>query len=150
MRIVRATIEDLPRILECAREFTSIIPGCPLDEAHYVATWREFLLSGAGAIFLIENDGEVVGGIGGVSHPDLLTGRKIAIELFWYVKEKFRGGLHSIRLLFEFEAWAKQVECTQVNMIHMECSMPSEMKSIYERQGYELFETVYRKELKCQ
>ena len=145
MRIIRATLDDLPRIMDCAREFTSIIPDCPLHETHYLASWREFLSSNSGVIFLIENDGEVVGGIGGVSHPDLLTGRKIAVELFWYVKEAFRTGTHPIRLLHEFESWAQAIGCTQVNMIHMECSMPESMKSIYERQGYELFETIYRK-----
>jgi GNAT superfamily N-acetyltransferase len=147
MRIFQAVVEDVPRILECARQFTSIIPDCPLDEKHYVAAWREFLQSRVGVIFLMEQDGKICGGLGGACHPELLTGHKIAVELFWYVQPEHRGGTHPIRLLHEFETWATAQGCRSVSMIHMECSMPGTMKQMYTRLGYELFETIYRKTL---
>jgi len=149
MNIIRATILDVPRILECAREFCSIIPNCPLDELHYASEWERFITDHTGAIFLMEHDGVVCGGIGGVAHPNLLTGKKIAVELFWYVKPEYRVGTWPIRLLREFESWACLAGCVSVNMIHMECSMPETMKNIYKRLGYGLFETIYNKDL-CQ
>jgi GNAT superfamily N-acetyltransferase len=134
--------------MECAREFTSIIPDCPLNAAHYGDVWRGFLNADIGAIFLLEDDnGNVVGGIGGVRHPDLLTGRVMAVEMFWYVREAHRMGMWPVRLLVEYERWAKSVGCYDVAMIHMECSMPERLKEFYTRRGYRLFETIYRKVL---
>lgn len=148
MRIVQATIEDVPRIMACAREFTSVIPDCPLNVSHYGDVWRGLLRSDLAAIFLLEDDSEnVVGGIGGVTNPDLLTGRKMAVELFWYVKESHRGGTWPVRLLASYERWAKNQGCYDVAMIHMECSMPERLKEFYTRRGYQLFETMYRKSL---
>jgi GNAT superfamily N-acetyltransferase len=147
VRLFQATIDDIPRIMDCAREFTSIIPDCPLNEAHYEAEWRKFFNSGNGVIYLMEHEGEIAGGIGGIKCPDLLTGRASAIELFWYVKPEFRSGTWPVRLLREFEQWAVMRGCHEISMIHMECSMPERMKEFYTRNGYELFETMYRKRI---
>lgn len=147
MRIIKAKLSDIPRILECAREFCSIIPDCNLNERHYVDCWSDYLSSNIGVIFLMESEGAIMGGIGGVAYPDLLTGSKIAVELFWYAKEECRKTMWPIRLLKEFEVWAKMCYCTHVSMIHMECSMPKEVASLYQRMGYTLFETIYRKKL---
>ena len=147
MNLVRASIEDVPRIMECAEMFCSQIPDCTLNKAHYADCWRDYLTSGSGAIFLLESDGNVAGGIGGVCYPDPLTGSKIAVELFWFVKPEFRRGSWPIKLLKEFEVWARMCYCSHVSMIHMQCSMPAEIAFIYQRLGYELFETIYRKKL---
>jgi hypothetical protein len=148
MKITRAKLEDVPRIIECAREFTSKIPDCPLDDIHYVTQWNHFINNNIGVIFLLEDQtSAVLGGIGGLMHPDLLTGRKTAVELFWYIKEEHRRGTWPVRLLKEFEAWAKAGHCYDVAMIHMECSMPDRLKEFYGRRGYRLFETMYRKVL---
>lgn len=141
--------------MDCAREFTSVIPDCPLNERHYEAAWKQFLGSGAGVIFLLEEDKpltanyepKVLGGIGGICHPDLLTGRLTAVELFWYVKPEHRKGIWPVRLLKAFEKWAALMRCHEVAMIHMECSMPERLKEFYQRRGYTLFETMYRKRI---
>jgi GNAT superfamily N-acetyltransferase len=148
VRITAATIDDVPRILECAREFTAILPDCPLDESHYSQFWRGALQSRAGIILLLEeDDGRVVGGIGGMIHPDLLTGRLCAVELFWYVKREHRRGLWPVRLLKGFEVWARRRGCATVAMIYMQASMPERMKGFYEQAGYSLYECGYRKVL---
>jgi GNAT superfamily N-acetyltransferase len=149
MRIVRAQLQDVPRIMECARQFTAILPDCTLDEAHYGNLWRRVIEAGAGAIFLLETDeGGVAGGIGGICTPDILTGQLVAVELFWYVQPEHRHGLFPVRLLREYERWASGQGCVHVSMIYMEASMPERMKEFYERSGYRLLETVYRKRLK--
>lgn len=148
MKLIKAGVDDVPRIMECAREFTSVIPDCQLDEAHYAESWRGFLNAGNGVILLLETAvGQVAGGLGGIVHPDLLSGKLNAVELFWYVKPEYRGGTWPVRLLREFEVWAATRGCDQVCMIHMECSMPARLKEFYLRSGYQLIETVYRKNL---
>lgn len=146
MKLFKASLEDVPRIMDCAREFTSIL-ACPINEAHYAECWIGFIKSGAGAMFLLEDEGAVVGGIGGIRHPDLLSGEACAVELFWYVKPKYRRGTMPVRLLTEFERWAQEGGCRTVAMVHMQDSMPEALGAFYERHGYELYETMYRKQL---
>ncbi len=143
----RAQLKDVPRILECARQFTSLL-GIPLDEAAYTQFWRQNLLSGGGAIWLLEADAVVVGGIGGILKRNPLTGLISAVESFWYVKPEYRGGLSAIRLHACFERWAEEQGADDVNMIFMEKSMPEAVRSYYQKVGYELLETVYTKALK--
>lgn len=147
MRLFEATSADVPRIMECAREFTALLPDCPLNENHYRLFWERELSSKKGIIYLLEHEGVIVGGIGGIASPDLLTGKLSAVELFWYVKPDYRKGLWPIRLLKCFEEWAKLKGCATISMILMEASQPAEMRHFYERAGYSLLETQYRKNL---
>jgi len=148
MKIVQATVEDIPRIMECARLFTRELPDCTLNEMHYASQWTRFLEEGYGVIFLMVDEADyVAGGIGGICNPDLITGLKEAVELFWYVKPEHRGCMDSVRMLKRFETWASQQGCCHVSMIHMESSMPVKLKQFYGHRGYSLLETVYRKSL---
>jgi GNAT superfamily N-acetyltransferase len=156
VKIFAATLDDVPRIMDCARVFvhtrmsSPVNAGAPhdqLNEAHYGECWRGFLKTGIGAMFLLEDGGELVGGIGGVAHPDLVTGELTAVELYWYVKPEYRRGTMPIRLLTEFEQWAARRGCRTVAMIHMQDSMPEALGAFYERRGYKLYETMYRKSL---
>ncbi len=144
MQPFRATLKDVPRILVCAREFTALL-GIKLNEPHYVAYWRQNLLSGCGAMFLLEHERLVVGGIGGTLIQQPLTGDKVAVEAFWYVKEEQRGGSASLRLHSAFEEWGWSEGADSVAMIFMEASMPQRLKGYYQRRGYDLLETVWQK-----
>ena len=146
MRIIEAKPSDVPRIMACAREFCALLK-VNLNEAHYAAVWTRFMEEGRGGMFLMEDAGRIVGGIGGITADDLLTGEREAVELFWYVQPEFRKGLAPIRLLNHFEDWAAGAGCKGVAMIHMEASMPQELKLFYEKRGYRLLESHYRKTL---
>lgn len=147
MRIITATVEDVPRIMECARQFCAVLKH-PLNEKHYGQFWERALTCVQGNIFLLEDDsGNVAGGIGGLTHPDLLSGQLCAVELFWYVKPEFRKGLWPVRLLKEFERWAEKSGCRTVAMVYMQDSQPEKMKEFYERSGYRLQESHYIKNL---
>lgn len=130
--------------MACAREFTAQL-GVTLDEPCYTAWWRRHLLAGSGAMFLIDCEGTVAGGIGGTLNQIPLTGEVSAVESFWYVSEAHRGGLGGLRLHAAFEAWARAQGAADVNMIFMEKSMPGRVRNYYYRQGYELLETVHQK-----
>ena len=147
MRIVRALPSDVPRFMECAREFTQLL-GTPLNEHHYGEAWRKQLVAGTGVVLMIVDEQDrVCGGIGGIRTIDFLSGEPQAVELFWYVKEDYRKGLLPVRLLTGFEQWAKEQGCVHVCMIYMEKSQPQKMKTFYERKQYALLESVYRKKL---
>ena len=146
MRLFRANIEDVPRIIDCAREFCALL-GQKLNERYYQMFWEGGIATGSGVIFLLEHDGKVVGGIGGKTARELLSGEVYAVELFWYVKLEFRGTMWAIRLMTKFEQWARDCGCKEVAMIHMEKSMPEKLKEFYTRSGYVLDETVYRKKI---
>jgi hypothetical protein len=150
LRLVRGTEADIPRMLTCAPEFAGGIPDHPLDQEHYRKCWEGFFQAGNGAMYLLEEvqDGgatEVAGGIGGICHPDLLTGRLTAVELFWYVKLEHRTGDWPVRLLKAFEDWAATMRCHDAVMVRIECPMNEWLKEFYQRRGYTLFETMYRK-----
>ena len=145
--IFQATIEDIPRILPCAREYTDIIPNMEFDAEHYVEFWKNMLTTGTGVIFLHENDdGEITGGIGGVKFPEALSGRLTAVEMFWYTAKGSRGA--GVKLYCKFKEWAKSGRCKRLAMIYLPCSMPEELKRFYEREGLSLLEMHYEGELK--
>ena len=147
MRLIEATVSDVPRIMECAREFCAVLKQ-PLNENHYGQFWSATLSFNQGIIFLLEDGAaKVAGGIGGIKLPNLLSGEMSAVELFWYVKPEFRKGLWPVRLLKQFERWAFEHGCAEVAMIYMEDSQPEKMRSFYERSGYTLRESHYTKKL---
>ncbi len=148
MRLFQATVEDVPRIMECAREFCELLQQ-KLDETHYQSVWQAALSVGSGVIFLLEDEGNIVGGLGGIKFVEDLSGELYAVEKFWYLKPQFRGGSWAVRLLREFEVWAAIQHCHEVCMVHMERSMPEDLRAFYSRAGFVPFETFYRKRL-CQ
>lgn len=132
-----------------ARQYTDIIPNCDYNHDHYAAELRRFISSGTGVIFYLEDDdGQIVGGIGGIKYPCLLTGKLTAVELFWYVDKERRSGTGGVRLFDAFEEWAKAHGCAKVAMVYLPCSMPERLYAFYERRGYRLAEMHFEKEIK--
>lgn len=144
--IIQASIDDIPRILECAIEYTNDIPGMEFNAEHYVAFWRSMLTSGAAAIFLsVDGEGRVKGGIGGIKYPQPLTGQLTAVEMFWYTKKDSRGD--GVRLYKAFYYWAVESGCKKLAMIYLPCSMPDELHTFYTKQGFDLVEMHYERSL---
>lgn len=141
---IRATAEDIPRILPCARKFCSQL-GWPLDETGFIASVQDMLAHNAGVVFLLEAGGEIVGGIGGGMQIEPIGGQRIAVETFWFVDEAYRGTIGSLKLLSLFEQWARQSGAFRICMIAMENSDPAGMDRLYRRLGYRKLETTYVK-----
>lgn len=110
------------------------------------ATWDKFLAAGFGVIFTLREGDEVIGALGGILFPDPNSGELWATELFWYVKPEFRGS--GLKLLAEFEAWAKHRGAKRITMVHLINSMPEKLHRIYTMRGYSPVEVHYIKELK--
>lgn len=120
--------------------------GGVLNPSHYEGCWRQLLLAGAGAMFLYEEGGLVIGGIGGAKYPALLSGKPRVNQLFIYVLPEYRGRVPVRRLLTSLEAWAVENGAADILMPLIE-TMPASTRSVYERMGYHLFESSFRKQL---
>lgn len=120
------------------------LPG-KLVTAHFVASWRTLLERGMGEIFVLRENGEVIGALGALVYPDMYDGEPVATEAFWWVKPERRG--QGMRLLQEFEEWARECGCRRMLMVHLESLQPMALGRIYERRGYVKAETHYLKEV---
>ena len=146
MAIIELTLDQVERILPCAVEYTDIIPDMEFNADNYVNFWKSTLASGAGVIYVSEDDNGVVkGGIGGIKYPEPLSGRMTAVEMFWYTKKDSRGD--GIKLYKKFENWARDSGCKRIAMIYLPCSMPEELSRFYSRLGFNLLEMHYEKSL---
>jgi GNAT superfamily N-acetyltransferase len=143
MNVIRATVDDVPRVVPCAAEFCKVL-GWPLDGDGYVAHLKN-VIQADGVIFLLEHEGTVVGGLGGVLHSEPVSGKRMATELFWFVMPEFRRGTGPMRLLASFEKWGHDNGAQHICMLSMEHSMPEEMDRLYRRLGYRKLETTYIK-----
>jgi GNAT superfamily N-acetyltransferase len=147
MPITCATPSDLARLEPLAREFyasSRFLVEFDLDR--FVALWTHLIESGAGVIFLLEEDGEIAGTIGGVVYPEAYSPLLIATEFFWYVRDGLRGS--GLKLYRKFEDWARSRGCGQVRMIHLLDSMPEKLERVYKHLGFEAAEVHYTKEIK--
>ena len=136
--IVKATPETIHQILPLAREFTGQIPDYPLNETSYIDGLKNLIKSGAGGMWMWVKNSVVVGAIGGVKYPDMLTGRMVALEMYWFVTESCRGGIGAVKLLKQFESWASESGCSHVFMVNLECSMSERLAVFYQKMGYRL------------
>ena len=145
MEIRQLKIDELEGLFQLADQFfvdSEFLKD--FDRDIFVQSWRGFLNSGNGIIFVMEKDGVFTGAIGALKFPDPNNGRLIASELFWYVDREHRG--HGLKLLDAFEAWADSCGCQQKIMVYLADLMPEQVKHIYERKGYKQMEIHYTKE----
>lgn len=144
---MRLPVEQLHRLSLIARDFYASSRHLETFRMeNFQQTWAAFIQSGAGVIFANEQDGEIAGALGGVCHRDPNNYDDIvAAELFWFVREQYRGV--GISLYREFEAWAQSMGAASIQMVHLSDVMPEKVKAFYLREGYVEAETRYIKKL---
>ncbi len=123
------------------------MPG-GFDPDHFAKAWGSIIQTGRGSIIGSFEGETIAGALGAILCPNLFNRRQFAVESFWYVLPEFRNSLHGIRLLREYERWARDKGLDDAFMIHLENLQPERLKGIYERFGYSLIETNYHKRLK--
>ncbi len=143
MIIRRMDISEIDKLTDGAKEFfkeSSTFKGefCP---EIFMSTWEFLYKTDQGIIFVLDNEGEIAGGIGGMAIPDCITGILSATEAFWYTRKEHRG--QGLRLLTAYEAWAKERGCKKVRMVHLSDLMPDRLRRFYEKRGYREIETTY-------
>ena len=98
-----------------------------------------------GAFGIFDGDdlrGVLIGTIG----QHFLSPVLIAQEIMWYVHPEFRNGTGGIRLVSEFEKWAKELGAFAVVMASFKgTDSDDRLSAIYDRRGYSLIEQHYFK-----
>ena len=144
--IRQATEYDIPELVKLGREFVETCTDYTYNKSSVAETLRA-VINGAGVIFISENGARLTGTIGLLSFPLYISGEKVASELFWWVKPKYRKGSAGLKLLIAAERWAEEEGCKRIAMISLERSMPERTSALYVRRGYDKTETTYSKEI---
>lgn len=145
MIIVRpAQQADIDRCVAVGREFYEFSPytGVP-----YCESSMQELLHGMieqKMLIIASDENRIIGGIGGCISPMFFNKNYIiAFEMFWWVDPDHRGRL-GLRLLNSFEAQAKSLGCAYLMMMTLQ---KNDIGSLYEKQGFQPYETGYVKRL---
>lgn len=148
MTIRQATIEDLPALEPCAREFYASSENLhEFDLDRFVSLWRVLISNGSGIVLLLINGNEIAGAIAGLIHPSPYSARTIAQEMYWFVRPSMRGG--GVLLYREFERWAIYKGAAELHMGYLVDLMPEKVAAFYERVGFHKVEVGYSKRLEC-
>lgn len=140
------TKEDISKVAHMAYEFTKESKHVKVDPDRPAESYWPLIQKGIGAMLMLEEGNEVVGGLGCIKYPDMHSGELFAVETFWYVLPEYRG--KGVLLLEAYEQWAKDNGCLKCAMIHMVDSMPAVLERFYRIRGYELIEKHYVKEIR--
>ena len=139
-------IDELDKLLPLAEKFYASSEALKeFRPEAFKHNWTTFISNDLGVIFVLEEEGRVIGAIGGIKAPDVNSGDPVATEFFWFVAEGSRGG--GIALLRKFEGWAREQGCKRITMAFLSDLMPGKVKALYERLGYTEMEVHYTKEI---
>jgi GNAT superfamily N-acetyltransferase len=139
MTVRIATEEDFNIAYELAYKFSEQAYGKWLDPGTLMSLVIQ-LIQNPEKVFLLYED---KGFLAGTTHQFLLGPQKMAAELGWYVKPEARGEKVGKALIESFEDWAKIMGCSLITMI----SIDDAVGEAYKKNGYDLYERTYMKEL---
>lgn len=139
--IRHAEHKDRNRVVLCLKRFYEASGLFESDIAYAVRLFDVHMLPSTLCMVLDNN------GIHGVLMarivPFELGPGKIARETVWWVDPEYRG-YESIRMLSNYETWAKANGCDRVHMVSIG---NAKTDTLYARRGYEPVETHYWKKI---
>jgi GNAT superfamily N-acetyltransferase len=144
-----ATADDEDAILGMAREFAAFTPYKDLvvatdDELRTVIRW---FVDNA-TIFISDDAGKAVGMLFAILSPVWYAPRfKMATEIAWWVAPSHRGGSRAVRLVREFESWARSNGAVIVNMSNLQMGNASQVAGVLKKLGYSLSEQTHSKRI---
>lgn len=143
MTIRKATLADIPRIVDMGRRFFEAMANPLIGDYSEEA-------AAATAKMLIESDDGILlvgphGMAGALVYPFYMTGQSTAQELFWWVDPDHRGMGQMLLTALESAARAKGAET--MTMIALENLNPDAVGAIYRRAGYRPSEHSYIRRL---
>jgi len=147
----QATEQDIEAIADMGMEFMSGTRYASVLLVNRDEVRTAILqLASVGRVWVAVVEGHVRGFMAASIIPCWFSQRsRIALEHVWWMQPEFRGRPEGIRLLLEFERWAKeqgaQVAC--MSDIVLEAGSPA--GSILQRLGYEVSERTFLKVLQC-
>lgn len=139
---------ELYKCKECFYGFfkESQLPGSP-NWQHWQKLWVEMIEGHIGYLLATFRDDRIIGVLGGLCYPCMLTGELEMVEAFWWVQPQYRGGTTGIRLFQAFEKLSKDLGAKRIKMVHLSHINLDTMKDIYIRMGYRPIEVGYLKEI---
>ena len=81
---------------------------------------------------------EIIGVFFGLLETPFFSNDIIARDLLWFVRKDKRGSVFGIRLLREFERWAKENGASKIMLGQSTGVRIDETRKLYERLGYEV------------
>ena len=149
MPVRLATHEDLPAITAMGSQFLAktkyarILDTRPNDIHHAMSILLEH-----GRIWVAEIDGVVCGFLSAVMQPLWFSpGNRVALETVWWMDPAYRGRPEGVRLLLEFERWAKAEGTQAICMSDIVLEGDSAAERILARLGYQVTERTFVKGL---
>jgi len=136
---------EMRRVTEFMKAFELASQYVTVDVNHATRVYAEMIESGHAIVFIMENDGVILGSLGCISAPDLHNGMQTLVETFWFTHPDSRG--QGLLLLNAFESYAANNGIKKVAMIHMTDSYPERLEKLYVKRGYTLIEKHYVKEV---
>lgn len=140
---IRAISEDeVSLALPLFRQYLDEARFSPDFSPHaFEMTWKDYITSGTGVIFGAFENGEAVGGLGGMMIYAALDGKPWALESMWYVKPEHRNC--GMALLRRFEGWAKSMNAVRILATTTIGLKHEELGKVLEHRGYRALETHY-------
>ena len=125
--------------------------GLTIDtESHLQDLQRLIQSDDSAVLILVQGEKElfVIGYMGLQFFKNPLGPETVAQEHYWYVLPEKRGK-GSLRLLSAADEWAKRHDCSHLimNASHLASDSHDKVCRLYERKGYQPFETSFIKEL---
>lgn len=106
-----AEIVEVGKIMHAESRYSSQVydPGCVADSIRNV-------MRGNGAVFVVEHEGSIVGGIICCISRKWFNNELSAGELALFVKPENRQGMIAVKLISAFKKWAKAMGATEIIM----------------------------------
>lgn len=143
MTVRKATLEDLPVVLELAHEFFVSSQYAEYEaKPERLEELFTFVLD-KGIVLLAEDQAGVAGFLVLVPVPNLFTGELYAEELAWFVRPRARGSRAALRLMDAGALWCRQSSLASWRMVAPTDS-PT-VASYYRRLGFSEVETTFIK-----
>lgn len=141
MDIRKATVEDLPRILEMGFGFAETTSYKEFITAEQVGKMTAIFLTSEDKVILVNED--LTGMVWGMATQFPWGVIKVASEMVWWVDPSERGHGLGKELLKALNEWALEQDCKILALTGLD----KDVASIYEKAGFELYERTYFKRI---
>lgn len=117
MQVEVATPDDAPEIAALGQLLhdTSSYAGIPYSTAKVEALMRA-LAGGAGVVFVVRRNGQIVGGIAGGVTEWWFSDERHGYEYSFFVREDARNGFTAMKLIVAFRIWCEKQGAKKVRL----------------------------------
>lgn len=139
-----ATDADVDAIVAMAQRFlasSTYAPHVLANPTHMRTLALHLIDSPDGTVIVAEHDETLVGMIGCLCYPHVLSGVRVCGELVWWVEPEHRG--IGLRLLDDAEQWARDHGALEMHMV----APTVDVERIYARRGYTPLERTFTRAL---